>query len=242
MPRRVFGAVLAIGLVACACGNSAGPAKSLGPQAAASGAVSGGSLTAGLSAGLGKLTSYKFSESNVGLPGGGAAPSDASYSLSGTVVNSPVSAVWIKESAAQFMVIGAYAWTSVDGTTWSAADPQAVGLADLLPGSEYAAWFDAKATYFLNVGDETKNGVACVHYRGNSTLKAMYSDVAGGTATFQADVWIAKDGNYPVSGIYGFSGEPSASDASWGFAFDITAIDDVANVVPVPTNVVAFPS
>jgi hypothetical protein len=241
--RRLVGVVLGIGLAACACGNSVIPANTPGPGLNGSGGVSGGSLTAGLSSGLAKLTSYKFTESNAGVPGGSSAPSGGStYSLSGTVVNSPVASVWVKEAAAQFLVVGADAWTSIDGTTWSQADSQAVGLSDLLPGSEYASWFDPKAGYFTFVGNETKNNVDCAHYRGNSALSSIYSGLTGGTATFGADVWIARDGNYPVSGVYGYSGGASGKDASWGFAFDITDVNSSANTVAVPTNVVAIPT
>jgi hypothetical protein len=245
--RRLFGVALALLLVAGACGSSAAPAHSSAAHPSGSGADSGATLSSGLASGLGKLTSYKFTESNAGAPG--AMPSNGgSYSLSGTVINSPVVSIWIKEPAAQFMVIGSDGWTSVDGKNWSTADSGDLSLADLLPAGEYITWFDAKASYFMAVGEELKNNVPCIHYQGNSALTSIYVGLSGGAAPFRADVWIAKDGNYPVSGAYGFSaaatGSATATDsaASWGFSFDITDVNSDANTVVAPVNVVAFPT
>jgi hypothetical protein len=239
--RRVFGTGVAMLLVAAACGSPAAPAQSRGPEASGSGAGYSGTLSTGLATGLSKLTSYRFAESNVGAPGGAAASGSGSYALSGTVVNSPVISIWIKEPAAQFMVIGSDAWTSVDGTNWSTADPGDLSLADLLPAGGYVAWFDAKAGYFSAIGEEVKNGIPCIHYQGSSALSSTYVGVAGGQSSFRADVWIARDGNYPVSGIFGLSAA-SGSSASWGFSFDITDVNSEANALPAPSNVVAVPT
>jgi hypothetical protein len=162
--------------------------------------------------------------------------------VSGTVVNQPVASIWVKEARAQFVVIGNLGWVSVDGATWMSSDVTNVSLSSLLPGSDYAAWFDAKASYFNAVGDESKNNVPCVHYRGSSTLASIYGGTAGGSSNFQADVWIAKGGNYPVSGVFGFSDATASAGGSWGFRFDITNVDDDSNKLAAPTNVVAYPT
>jgi hypothetical protein len=240
--RRFAGAALAILLVAVACGSPAAPAPSTVPDAIGSGLDSGGTLNTGLASGLARLTSYKFSESNVGAPGGSQASASGSYSLTGIVVNSPVISIWIREPGAQFKMIGTAAWTSVDGAQWATADSGDLSLADLLPAGEYVTWFDAKASYFTAVGDETKNGIPCIHYQGNSALGSIYVGVNGGRSAFRADVWIAKDGNYPVSGVFGLSAAATGSASSWGFAFDITDVNSDANAVTAPINVVAFPT
>jgi hypothetical protein len=240
--RRLFGAALAILLVAGACGSSAAPAHSDGPNASGSDASSSGILNTGLASGLASLTSYRFSESNVPAPGAGPASSSASYALTGTVVNSPVIAIWIKEVGAQFKVIGSDAWTSVDGTNWAAADSGDLSLADLLPASEYVTWFDAKASYFAAVGEEVKNSIPCIHYQGSSALGSIYVGTSDGPSPFRADIWIAKDGNYPVSGVFGYAAAATGSASSWGFAFDITDVNSAANSVAMPINVVAFPT
>ena len=240
--RRLAAASLAATLVVAACGGSAGPASSENPVSSGSGLDKGGTLTPGLAAGLSKLTSYRFTESNVGAPGVAAGSNGGSYALAGTVVNAPVISIWIRESAAQFVVIGNAAWTSVDGSTWSPADTADLSLADLMPAGEYVTWFDAKASDFTAVGEEVKNGIACVHYQGDSTLSSIYTSDSSGPTAFRADVWIARDGGFPVSGIYGFSGGTTDPSSSWGFSFDITDVNSPTNAVAAPTYVVAFPT
>jgi len=95
-----------------------------------------------------------------------------SYEIAGTVVNRPVKSIWIGETQGQFILIGGQAWASGDGITWVASDPADTILTDLLPGHDYALWFDAKASYFRAVGDESKNGVPCVHYTADASSGA----------------------------------------------------------------------
>ena len=166
----------------------------------------------------------------------------ASFDVSGTVVNAPAASVWVKEPQAQFIVIGSLAWVSVDGQMWMSSDPGSTDLSFLMPASGYATWFDAKASYFTAVGNETKNGVPCVHYKGNGTLKSIYGDTGGASSGFQADVWVAVAGDYPVSGVFGYAGAASGASGGWGFRFDITNVDDTSNQLAAPTNVIAFPT
>jgi hypothetical protein len=233
--------------------SGTGPSPSIGSSPSI-----GGSPSAGATPSIGSLPSVAASPSgSAAMPsdagaspsGSAAMPSDAgaspsgsvSYLITGTVINRPSTSIWISETGAQFIAIGDKAWASVDGATWVASDPNDLSLTDLLPGSDYEAWFDAKASFFDTVGQESKNGVECVHYTGDESLGSLYSGLAEGTAHFQADVWIAVDGNYPVSGVYGFS-DAAAGGGSWGFRFDVTHVDDQANRVTPPTNVVATPS
>jgi hypothetical protein len=235
---------MAIALCIGACSSSSSPTKSSGPSGSRGGSEHGSSLVVGQFSNLNNVASYRFTQSNVGAPGpGGQSPStDGSYLISGTVINRPSASAWIRQTGAEYIVTGNLAWLSVDGTTWMASDPKEIDLTVLLPGSAYATWFDARASYFDAVGEESKNNVPCIHYKGNSTLASMYMGMAGASAGFQADVWIAKAGNYPVSGAYGYSAAAVGTSASWGFKFDITNIDDGANIVAAPTNVVALPT
>lgn len=208
-----------VALLATACGGASQPTGSAAPRPSGSGIGSISLLQVGLSANLDKLASYKFTESNVGSSSGThASLADGSYQLAGTVVRAPQQSIWIKEANSQFISIGPTAWTSVDGTTWMAADPQSLGLSELLPGVEYQNWFDARVSYFVAVGEEPKNGVDCLHYQGNSALNSIYSGQSGDAAAFRADVWIAKDGNYPVSGFYGMTTTATASASATGTA------------------------
>jgi hypothetical protein len=242
---------LAAGLVVAACGSSSSnnPLNNL-PGAsnlpAANGTAGGGSLISGLSSNLDTLTSYQFSESigasGVGL---GASPGDSGTTLliTGTVINKPTQAISINNFGIQTIVIGTQQWTSMDGNSWYPADnTDPTTVTDLLPGHDYAQWFDANSTGFSVAGTETKNGVTCIHYKGSDSLGSLYAGLAGVSANFQADLWVAKDGNYPVSGVYGFFASSGGQAGSFGYSFDVTHINDPANAVTPPANVVALPS
>ena len=240
---RLAAVGFAIALCAAACAGTPAPTNPPGPSGSR-GVAGGGPLTVGLSSNLDKLASYRFTESNVGAPGGGSpSPSgQGSYSVSGTVITQPTASIWIRQTRAQYIVMGDLGWVSVDGTTWMATDPQEIDLTSILPGAVYATWFDARASYFNAVGEESKNNVLCTHYKGSSTLGSMYVGLAGAASSFQADVWIAKAGNYPVSGAFGYSTSAASQSGSWGFRFDITNVDDKANILAAPTNLVASPT
>jgi hypothetical protein len=245
-PRGFVSIGLAIGLMVTACGSSSpvqNPLNGGGSNGGGSGGAS--SLIAGLSSNLDSLTSYQFSESMAGSSSGSQASPAATSSvvISGTVVNEPTRSISMNAHGVEYILVGNQAWTSNDiGNTWTSIDPADASLADLLPGKNYAAWFDAYSTNFKVAGDESKNGVQCTHYRGDSSLASIYGGITGGSATFQADLWVAKDGNYPVSGVYGFSAASSGQAGIFGYSFDITQINNAANQISPPANVVPIPS
>ena len=246
--RGVAAIGLAIGLAVAACSNSSPVQNPLNPGGANNaGANSSGasSLVAGLSSNLDSLTSYQFSESMAGSSSGSQATpaSTSSVVIGGTVVNKPTLSISMNAHGVQYILVGNEAWTSYDaGITWTSIDPADASLTDLLPGKNYASWFDAYSTNFKVAGDESKNGVQCIHYKGDSSLGSLYQGTTGVSASFQADLWVAKDRNYPVSGIYGFSASSGGQAGSFGYSFDITHIDDGSNLVNPPTNVVPIPS
>jgi hypothetical protein len=232
-----------------ACGSTPSATPS---SPAASGNVPGSSaaglLATGLSANLDKLDSYQFYESmptsttGAGASSGASSSSSAPLVVNGTVINRPVKSIYVNGRPAQFIVVGSQAWRSIDGNTWIAGDPLDTFLTDLLPGHDYGTWFDAKATFFRAVGDEQKNGVDCIHYQGDPSLGSLYGGAGGSSAGFRADLWIAATGDYPVSGVYGFTDPTGSQGGSWGFTFDVSHANDPANVVLAPANVVAIPT
>lgn len=227
---------LSIGLVTVACGSSGAGQNPGQTGPAQTGSVSGGgALPAGLSANLDSLTSYQFTETLAGAASTAVPAPSGGYRIGGTVINKPTPAYWVTASGgAQYTVVGNQAWTTYDGITWIAFDASDLTLAGLLPGGNYDTWFDAYAPDFKAQGDESKNGIECIHYQGDSSLASHYSATAG-TAMLAADLWIAKAGNYPVSGTFGLAG-------SFGVSFDITHVNDASNSVAPPANVVSIPS
>jgi hypothetical protein len=244
--RGRFSVALALGLAAAACaGSSQGqnPSGQTGNNGGGGNNGGSNSLVAGLSSNLDSLTSYQFTESMAGSSTGSEATpaAAAAVRISGIVVNSPMRSLSMNASGAQYILVGNQAWASNDvGVSWTAIDPTDTSLTDLLPGKNYQTWFDAYATGFKVQGDETKNGVACVHYKGDTSLGSLYG--VGASGGFQADLWVARDGNYPVSGAYGFTATSSGAGVSFGYSFDITNVNDGSNKVTPPTNVVAIPT
>jgi len=241
--RRLTIAGLALALVVAACAAGSSPASGLPGE---SGAVaSGGSiLPSGLASNLDSLTSYRFSWSSYGTTSdGGASPSTAGFSISGTVINSPTKAIAVSYGGVQYVQVGETQWSSLDGARWfQAATDSSVNLTLYLPTNDYPTWFDANAGLFSAGTQETKNGVVCIHYKGSDSLAQIYGAVAGVSAGFVADLWIAKDGLYPVSGAYGFTTSSGGQTGSFGYQFDITNVNDPSNAVTPPSNVVASPS
>jgi hypothetical protein len=243
---RLFAAAIVFAVAATACGSLVAPTPS--PNATASVAVGeiGATLPVGLSTQLDKLASYQFSESipqPSSDPSAGPSPTYLEpLTITGTVVNRPMAAFSIDTHPSQFIVVGDQAWRSGDGITWSIGDPADSFLTGLLPGHDYPTWFDDKANYFHATGEETKNGVPCIRYEGDASLEGLFSGTSGNSVAFVAELWVAQEGDYPVSGTFGFSGSADAQGMSWGFSFEILKANDPANLVSAPSNVVALPS
>jgi outer membrane lipoprotein-sorting protein len=238
---------LAVGLVVAAC-NSSAPNPLTGGGGNNNGAGGGGgggsALASGLASNLDQLDSYQFSWQFTAAGSTATSADTGSFGYSGTVVNKPTKAYKINYAGLMIIVIGSQGWTSYDnGATWMTTTDYSSpsSLSDLLPTADYATNFDANANDFKVAGDETKNGVDCVHYTGTQgTGAAALLGVAG---TFKADLWVAKSGNYPVSGFYGWTYSINGQTGSWGYQFDYTHINDAAaNTITAPTNVVSLPS
>jgi hypothetical protein len=233
---------LAFGLVVAACGSayvtstpsgSAGSPTTSGPAGLSP--LGGASLAPGLLAGLDQLDSYQFSWT--------LSASTVPW-VSGTIINKGLKSYRINDpTSVQFVVVGDRAWTSIDaGKTWATTDLSNVDLTNLTLNTGYVTWFDQNAMSFKMAGEESKNGIQCVRYEGDSSLVGLYSSVDGGSSQLTAEVWIAKDGNYPVSGIFGYSGSQGSKSGAFGFSFDVTHVNEPANSVAAPTNVLLEPS
>ena len=249
--RGLIAIGLAIGLVVAACGSSSPPGipgvpGSTNGNGGGGNGGGGGTLASGLSANLDALDSYQFSWQYSASDTTATAAATGALGTSGTVVNKPTKAYKVNAFGLQIVVVGAQGWTSYDsGTTWMATPDYSSGsssLDALLPTSLYGSNFDANGTNFSVKGDETKNGIDCVHYVGNSSLGAAGA-LGGVGSSFHADLWVAKSGNYPVSGFYGWSITSNGQSGTWGYQFDVTHVNDAAaNVVTPPTNVIAIPT
>jgi outer membrane lipoprotein-sorting protein len=244
--RSLVAVGLAIGLVAAACSSSSIPGGNGGNGVAGgnggNGGSGGSSLASGLASNLDKLDSYQFSWQLTSNSSTASAADTGTFGTSGIVVNKPTPAYKINDlGMLQILVIGDQGWTSFDnGSTWTVSTDYTStsdSLKSLLPTSLYGSDFDTNATQFSVKGDETKNGVDCIHYQGNTDLGAGGA-ILGVNANFKSDLWVAKNGNYPVSGFYGYSASSGGQSGSWGYSFDVTHVNDAsANAITAPANV-----
>jgi hypothetical protein len=243
--RGLIALGLVVGLVAAACGSKS--TASGVPAIPGVNAGGTGSLSSGLSGNLATLDSYQFSWSFSSASSTATSSETGSFKTSGIVINKPTKAYKIDNlGMLQVVVIGDKGWMSYDnGSTWIADDTYTSGsssLDSLLPDSLYGSNFDNNASEFTASGSENKNGIDCIHYSGNSNLGALGAALGGVNASFKSDLWVAKSGNYPVSGFYGWTAASGGEAGSWGYQFDITNVNDSANKVEAPTNVTALPS
>ncbi len=247
--------LLATTLLVAACGGSSattapgspGPVATTGPAATAAAATaapqgSGGTGVGGAVTALENLSSYKF---EIGLAAEGSAsfslvPSGGSMTIGGTVILKPTVAMDMTMSTKDasgsqavfgYRIIGDKAYVSLGPDAWmetSAADAQST--VDAFKPENFMASFGSLSD-MQPVGDETKNGVATTHYKGQAP-ESMGSLFGLPTGTWTMEAWVAKDGGYLVSSS--IVGE--ATDGKFTMSVDITDLDSPANTVEPPAS------
>jgi hypothetical protein len=258
--RSLLVLVTVAAIAVAACGSSAkaptGSSGGAGSQATAKPTLSGGgnggnggSGLSGAGANLSNITSYKFSMtlaggqwgSMLGMLGGASETGNAPFTISGMIVTQPEKAADINMGGLRMIEIGGMDYIDL-GTGQFMSTPQSgSSLADSFAPSEmFSSMVGSTSTDFNKVGTEQKNGVSADHYQGTEAAFAGLDTLAGvQNAVWTADVWIAQDGGYPVSMavIAKVNGE-----IAYEVLFDVTNVNDPANKIEVPTNVMTLPS
>jgi hypothetical protein len=238
----VLVATLAIAVAACGGSTGTSQPNGTGNNPTGTGSTANpdatGGLAAGLYANLDALDSYQFSWSASTSESGASATSAGS--TSGVVINKPTKSYSVNYFGALFIQVGDQQWLSADGgATWM-VNPSPTAASAWMPSGLYDTWFDTNSGDFNQVGtSENKNGVDCLHFQGGTALSALYGGVSGGV---HSDLWIAKAGNYPVSGLFSYTISAGGSSGSFSYAFDITHVNDAANKVAAPSNVIVLPT
>ena len=176
---------------------------------------SGTSPLSGVMAKLDELDSYQFTENMV-----------AGDPYTGTVINQPSFAASVDIDGSVGTVVGDQAWwTNSYNNKASAIGVTYVTSSLPNQAPSFVAWMNDRSVSLITVGIETKNGVRCTHYRADGVT--------------QMDVWVATDGDYPVSADFASpSGTAGILDH---YGFDITHINDPANHVSPPTTGSGWP-
>lgn len=228
---------------------SSAPTGASGPGASQS--VTAASFFGSATASLADLNSYRFA---VAMEGQGvtaeAGASGGSVKMTGTVVLKPARALRFdltatstdaaaSESQLSYVLIGDRAWVGADGMLTEVPAAGAEGMAGsfdaFLPEKLFSTNFTGYASGYKLVGDEQKNGVACHHFQADTTVLKQYATLHGVTGDWHADVWIAKDGGFPVSWAVRGSAAAGGASGTYSMSVDITNINDPANKVTAPS-------
>jgi hypothetical protein len=259
-PRHVRGlliltAVAAIALAACGSTKTAVPSGPTGGSPMTTPdttqpspidqATDNASSLDGAAAALSNLTSFKFKMTVVGgdlsdntlssLPN---APTDNVFKVSGTYILAP-------NTAADITVAGCLHEISVGGSDYQ--DPGAQGsftqsdtpsalVGQLSPSAIYSA-FDFTAGFAL-VASASTDPAGTDHYQAGDTALVEFASVSGvQDASWTADVWIARDGGYPVRISIVATTSATNKTVVYERSFDLTDVNAATNKVTAPTNV-----
>ncbi len=255
--RLMTVALLATTLLVAACGGTSataapggtspaattgaaptGAATTTAPASQPSGATGiGGAITA-----LEDLSSYKFA---ITMAAEGAAnfslvQSGGSMTIGGTVIVKPETAMDMTmstkdatgtETAFGYRIVGDKAYVSLGPDVWmetSATDAQST--VDTFKPEKFMSSLGSLDN-MQAVGDETKNGIATTHYKGEAPA-SMGSMFGLPTGTWTMEAWVAKDGGYLVSSsIVGES-----ADGKFTMSVDISDLDSPSNSVEAPAS------
>lgn len=227
-------------------GGSNGASVSMAPSGPG-GSNGGATGLSGAASAFSTINSYKFSMTLAGgtfgsmlsALGGSSASGNAPFAMSGTITVTPEKAADITMAGFHIIEIGGYDYLDMSGTgSFIKSAATGTSMADsFAPAKMFSSFVGTSTTSGYNkVGSETKNGVDTDHYQASSSaLSELGSmlDVTG--ATWSADIWIAKDGGYPVS--MAIIGKASDNSVACEILFDIANVNDPANKVTAPTNV-----
>lgn len=233
--------------------GSQAPAGSAGAGASRAPGASGGSsetgaVTFGTAAdNLDKLSSYKFSVvvQTVSVTKSSPAPTTSTTrtTMSGTVINSPTKSYSLTMDEdgdiTGIIVIGPDAWIK-EGSGYqqvpaAMAEGFAQTFASFRPEKLFALTFGINGNQFTRTGEESRNGVTTIHYKGSDSLNTIYGAMFGIQASFSSDAWIAKDGGYIVASEIKTSSASTAAGGSYSSVVNITDINSSVNKVDKPS-------
>jgi hypothetical protein len=229
--------------------TSAAPASG---AAAASGAASGG--PGDIIGALANLNSYKlkFTLASQGASGGLA--SMGNVGMEGTVVAKPSPASDLRMTMGGIPVPGASAPPSgtaiqvrvvqINGKTYidlgsgklvESTSEQLGSMAESLDPQKLLANVSGNLSQMQPVGDEQKDGVATTHYKADPQMLAAaaagLAKLGLADANWNMDVWVAKDGGYPVA--WDMQGTGS-NGSQMSITLDISDVNSPSNVVQGP--------
>ena len=133
-------------------------------------------------------------------------------------------------------LVDGMSYVNLGGDQWMATpvEDMAKDMASYKPESMLGGF--SSVSGLSAVGDETKNGIATTHYKGedSSGMASMFGLPDG---TWVTEVWIAKDGGYVVSQLASVAAKSGADEGSFTMTIDLTRANDPTLTVEKPENV-----
>jgi hypothetical protein len=226
--------------------GSAKPGTSSGPGA--SGAAPAGTGLSGAVTALSDIESYKFTMTVAGgdfgsalsALGGSSSSGNSEFTISGTIVESPSKGADVTIAGIHMVEIDGYDYVDLTGSgSFIKTEASGTSMADSMsPASMFSGMMGASTAGWDVVGSESKNGVDTSHYQATESALAEFGTESGvDAATWTGDIWVANNGGYPVS--MAILGTASDGTVAYEIKFDITNINDPANKVAAPTNVIS---
>lgn len=213
------------------------------PTTAADGGIAGAEKK------LAAIASYRFKVTIAGKGALGSFGQDSGQvQMSGTVIVKPTNALHFEMSGLDMgsgspskmglTIIGDKGWIDLGtGMTMEVPADSAQGMGQSFdafrPEKLFGSTFDSYGSGFKAGSEEQKNGVATIHYTADETTLKGFA-TAYGEGTWSADVWIAKDGGYPVSSSVVGKVATGENAGEFRITMDITNVDDPANKVTAP--------
>ncbi len=183
----------------------------------------------GAAARLSSIGSYKF---KMTLSGGSFGTLLGAEPITGTVTTNP-KAARMSMMGIEMIEANGKTWIKM-GSDWTeSTDDSTSSLADsFAPEKMFGSTLSGSAAQgYKAAGEEQKNGVTAVHYTADASQLGEYGSLFGVEgATWSADVWVAKEGGYPVS----MSVQANGGSEKFQMSFDITDINNPSNKVELP--------
>jgi hypothetical protein len=229
------------------------PGATTEPDATEPGGSAGEINIGGAAANLENLDNYSFriemksegaSEGMMGLVAAGG-----SLVMEGSVQLKPTEAADVRmimsdgstESTISYRIVGDTAYTAF-GDTWMAtpADEAGSAIDSLKPDQLLSGYSDISG--LAKVGEEDKNGIPSEHFQ--STEDPGIGGLFGlPEASWTMDVWLAKDGGFPVSTVIVAEGKSDTGETGkFTMSVDVTSVNDPNLVIEAPEDVMELPS
>jgi hypothetical protein len=269
-PAPVLVTILAALLALAACGGGSTPAASAAPGAttaaapssgaaatnapAASADAGGGINLGGAISALADLESYAFrmEMKATGTSEFMLVPKDGSLVMEGTVILKPeakqaadITMTTVQSGASPAVmgirIVDGMSYVNLGGDQWmgTPVDDMASEMSSYRPESMLGGF--SSVSGLSAVGDETKNGIATTHYKGeDSTGMASMFGLPDGAWT--TEVWIAKSGGFVVSESITATAKAGADKGTFTMTIDLTKANDPSLAVKKPDNVMELPS